>query len=294
MGARLYWARFLSASNKDHSVSSPRLAFIGAGNMASSIIGGLVSKGFAAGAIVASDPAADTRQRLEALAPVRTLDDNAAAVADADVVILAVKPQAMKAVLEPLAATLQARRPLLISIAAGIEIRSMETWLGAALPIVRCMPNTPALVQVGATALFANAAVSAAQREQADAILSAVGVALWVDNEGQLDAVTAVSGSGPAYFFMVMEAMQAAGERLGLPADVARTLTLQTALGAAQMALSSDVDAAELRRRVTSPNGTTERAVAVFEEGGLHELFERALIACRDRSQALARELGAD
>ena len=275
-------------------MSAPRLTFIGAGNMASSIIGGLVGKGFSPKLITASDPHEGTLERLKAVAPVHTTADNVQAVADADVVVLAVKPQMMKAVLEPLAVTLQAKRPLIISIAAGIEIRSIEHWLGGALPIVRCMPNTPALVQVGATGLFANAAVNDAQRQQADNILRAVGLALWVEQESQLDAVTAVSGSGPAYFFLVMEAMQTAGERLGLPADIARTLTLQTALGAAQMAISSDVDAAELRRRVTSPNGTTERAVAVFEQGGLRELFQQALQACNDRSEELARELGAD
>jgi pyrroline-5-carboxylate reductase len=286
-------AGFFPRSQQDGSVNSPRLAFIGAGNMASSIIGGLVAKGFPPKRITASDPHQETLDRLKAIAPVRTVTSNENVVADADVVVLAVKPQVMKEVLEPLAATLQQSRPLIISIAAGIEIRSIEQWLGAALPIVRCMPNTPALVQVGATALYANAAVSDEQRQQADNILRAVGIALWVEREAQLDAVTAVSGSGPAYFFLVMEAMQAAGEKLGLPADVARTLTLQTALGAAQMAISSDVDAAELRRRVTSPKGTTERAIAAFEQGGLRDLFERALQACNDRSQELARELGA-
>lgn len=275
-------------------MATSKLAFIGAGNMASSIIGGLVAKGYPARSIMASDPLEATLDRLKTgVAPVRTTTDNQKAVADADVVVLAVKPQAMKAVLEPLAATLRENRPLIISIAAGIEIRSIETWLGDALPIVRCMPNTPALVQTGATGLFANAAVSAAQKTQADNILRAVGIALWVSSEADLDTVTAVSGSGPAYFFMVMEAMQAAGEQLGLAPDVAKQLTLQTALGAAQMAIASDVDAAELRRRVTSPNGTTERAIAAFEAGGLRELFLKALTDCRDRSIELARELGA-
>jgi pyrroline-5-carboxylate reductase len=270
------------------------LAFIGAGNMAASIIGGLVGKGFAPQHIVASDPQPATLERLKAVAPVRTVEDNAEAIAAADVVVLAVKPQVLRAVLEPLGAALQQRRPLIISIAAGIQIASIERWLGAPLPIVRCMPNTPALVRCGATGLFANAAVDAQQRALADDILRAVGIALWVDSEAQLDAVTAVSGSGPAYFFLVMEAMQAAGERLGLAPEVARSLTLQTALGAAQMALGSDVDSAELRRRVTSPNGTPERAIAAFEDGGLRALFDRALLACCDRSRELARELGAD
>jgi pyrroline-5-carboxylate reductase len=268
------------------------LAFIGAGNMASALIGGLVKQGFAPARITASDPHAPTLEKLQRVAPVTLTSDNLAAIAAADVIVLAVKPQVMKQVLQPLAATLQQKRPLIISIAAGIEIASIETWLGGALPIVRCMPNTPALVQLGATGLFANAAVSAAQRELADSILRAVGIALWVDDEGQLDAVTAVSGSGPAYFFLVMEAMQAAGEQLGLSADTAKMLTLQTALGAARMALDADVDTAELRRRVTSPNGTTERAIQNFETDNLREIFVRALTVCRDRSQELARELG--
>lgn len=273
--------------------TSSRLAFIGGGNMASALIGGLVAKGFAAERIVASDVLPESLERLRQVAPVQTTTDNETAIAAADVVVLAVKPQVMKQVLTPLAGTLQKRRPLIISIAAGIEIGSIEHWLGdTALPIVRCMPNTPALVQLGATGLYANGAVSAAQRELAETILGAVGIALWLNDEAQLDAVTAVSGSGPAYFFLVMEAMQAAGEQLGLDPAVARTLTLQTALGAARMALDSDVDVAELRRRVTSPKGTTERAVASFEQDDLRGIFLRALTACRDRSQQLAVELG--
>jgi pyrroline-5-carboxylate reductase len=274
------------------TVNSPRLAFIGAGNMASALIGGLVKQGFQPAQITASDPYPATLEKLKSIAPVALTSDNDAAVADADVVVLAVKPQVMKQVLQPLVATLQAKRPLIISIAAGIEIASIERWLGGALPIVRCMPNTPALVQLGATGLFANTAVSAVQRKLADSILRAVGIALWVDSEAQLDAVTAVSGSGPAYFFLVMEAMQAAGEQLGLSTETAKMLTLQTALGAARMALDSDVDTAELRRRVTSPNGTTERAIASFERDNLRDIFVRALTDCRDRSQELARELG--
>lgn len=275
-------------------MSTPRLAFIGAGNMASSIIGGLINKGFSPRQIIASDPHEGSLEKLKAVAPVQTTTDNFKAIAGADVVVLAVKPQVMQAVLAPLAAELRQHQPLIISIAAGIEIHSIEKWLGGALPIVRCMPNTPALVQTGATGLFANTAVSAEQRELADRILRAVGIALWVEHEVQLDAVTAVSGSGPAYFFLVMEAMQAAGEQLGLSADVARQLTLQTALGAAQMAIGSDVDVAELRRRVTSPKGTTERAIAALEEGGLRELFHRALGACRNRARELAQELDRD
>jgi len=274
-------------------VTSPQLAFIGAGNMAQALIGGLVKQGIAADRIVATDPLPAALDKLRSIAPVRTAADNLTAIANADVVVLAVKPQVMKQVLQPLANTVQQRRPLIISIAAGIEIASIARWLGAELPIVRCMPNTPALVQLGATGLFANAQVNAEQKKLADSILRAVGIALWVDSEAQLDAVTAVSGSGPAYFFLVMEAMRDAGVKLGLPREVAEQLTLQTALGAARMACDSDVDVVELRRRVTSPNGTTERAIASFENDQLRAVFERALNACDARSRELAKELGA-
>lgn len=268
------------------------MAFIGGGNMASSIIGGLVASGFAADAIWASDPIADSLARLKQVAPVNTTSDNSEAVAAADVVVLAVKPQIMKSVAQSIAADVQARQPLIISIAAGIDIANLDRWLGGNLSIVRSMPNTPALVRTGATGLFATERVSQEQRRQTETILQSVGSVHWFDREAALDAVTAVSGSGPAYFFLVMEAMQAAGEKLGLSPAQAKKLTLQTALGAATMALQSDVEPDELRRRVTSPNGTTERAIGELEQGGLRELFEQALMAARDRSIELSQELG--
>ena len=270
-------------------MSDPKIAFIGAGNMASSIIGGLTAKGFDAQSMTASDPYPESLVNLAKIASVNITHDNHQAVANADVVVLAVKPQMMKAVLEDLASSVQQSKPLMISIAAGIETNSLDKWLGGDMPIVRCMPNTPALVQSGATALFANSKVNGEQKELADQILRAVGIALWVEQESALDAVTAVSGSGPAYFFLVMEAMQTAGEQLGLSADVAKQLTLQTALGAAQMAIASDVETDELRRRVTSPGGTTAEAIKVFEDAGLRDTFNKALIACRDRSEELAK-----
>lgn len=271
-----------------------RIAFIGAGNMASSIIGGLLKKGVPASSIIASDPNPQTLSTLNDIGPVETTCDNNEAITKADVVILAVKPQVMQSVLEAVQTTAQQHRPLFISIAAGIESHSLDKWLGGDMAIVRCMPNTPALVQTGATGLYANANVTAAQRTNAYDILAAVGIALWVNNESDLDAVTAVSGSGPAYFFLVMQAMQAAGEQLGLSPETARQLTLQTALGSAKMAVASDVDVAELRRRVTSPKGTTHEAINVFQQAGLEELFAKAMTACRDRAISLARELQSD
>ncbi|WP_175652697.1 pyrroline-5-carboxylate reductase [Pseudomonas sp. Marseille-P9899] len=271
-------------------MSKTRIAFIGAGNMAASLIGGLRAQGLEAAQIRASDPGAEQRAKIHAEHGIELFEDNASAVEGADVVVLAVKPQAMKAVCEALKPSLKPEQ-LVVSIAAGITCASMNTWLGAQ-PIVRCMPNTPALLRQGVSGLYATADVSAAQREQAEQLLSAVGIALWLDSEQQLDAVTAVSGSGPAYFFLLIEAMTAAGEKLGLPRETASRLTLQTALGAAHMAVSSDVDAAELRRRVTSPNGTTEAAIKSFQADGFEALVEKALGAAAHRSAEMAEQLG--
>lgn len=268
-----------------------RIGFIGGGNMASSIIGGLVASGMAANNIWASDPNADSLAKLKEVAAVNTGSDNKALIAQVNVLILAVKPQIMKLVAQDIAAAVQEHQPLVITIAAGVTGTSLAGWLGGSPAIVRCMPNTPALVRSGATGLYANSQVSAVQRQQAATILEAVGLALWVDQEDQLDIVTAVSGSGPAYFFLVMEAMQAAGRDMGLSDEVAKQLTLQTALGAAQMAIASDVDTAELRRRVTSPKGTTERAINILEDGGLRQLFAHALDGARIRAEELAIEL---
>ena len=271
-------------------MSNTRIAFIGAGNMAASLIGGLRAKGLEAAQIRASDPGEETRNRVSAEHGIETFADNAKAIDGADVVVLAVKPQAMKSVCEALRPNLQPHQ-LIVSIAAGITCASMNNWLGAQ-PIVRCMPNTPALLRQGVSGLFATEQVTTAQRQQAEQLLSAVGLAVWLDTEQQLDAVTAVSGSGPAYFFLLIEAMTAAGEKLGLPRETAAQLTLQTALGAAHMAVSSDVDAAELRRRVTSPAGTTEAAIKSFQAGGFEALVEKALGAAAHRSAEMAEQLG--
>jgi pyrroline-5-carboxylate reductase len=271
-------------------MSKTRIAFIGAGNMAASLIGGLRAKGLEAAQIRASDPGEETRVRVSTEHGIEVFADNAEAIQGADVIVLAVKPQAMKAVCEAIRPSLTPDQ-LVVSIAAGITCASMNNWLGAQ-PIVRCMPNTPALLRQGVSGLFATPQVSAEQRQQAQELLSAVGIALWLDEEQQLDAVTAVSGSGPAYFFLLIEAMTAAGVKLGLPADVAAQLTLQTALGAAHMAVSSDVDAAELRRRVTSPAGTTEAAIKSFQAGGFEALVETALGAAAHRSAEMAEQLG--
>ncbi len=276
-------------------MTTPRIAFIGAGNMAASLIGGLRAQGIDASAIKASDRGAEQRAKIAAEHGIELFADNAQAAAGADIIVLAVKPQVMKAVCQDLAPHLSEGQ-LLVSIAAGISCASLESWLSSrpqATPaIVRCMPNTPALLRQGVSGLYANNHVSATQRQQAEQLLSAVGLVLWLDKEELIDAVTAVSGSGPAYFFLLMEAMTAAGEKLGLPRDTAAQLTLHTALGAARMAVASDVDASELRRRVTSPAGTTEAAINTFQAGGFEALVEKALNAAASRSAELAEQLG--
>ena len=272
--------------------SYPQLGFIGAGNMASALVGGLLAQGWPASHLWLSDSNA-AQLAPHAERGCKTVTDNAVLAASVDMLVLSVKPQVMADVLRPIAAVVQARQPLILSIAAGIPSDSLARWLGGDLAVVRAMPNTPALVQSGATGLFANARVSNEQRRLAEQVLGAVGITLWVEQEDLIDAVTAVSGSGPAYFFYVMEAMIAAGVKLGLDERDARALTLQTALGSAQMAITADVAPAELRRRVTSPAGTTEQAVKVFDQAELSVIFERALRACADRGAQMALELGA-
>ncbi len=272
-------------------MNDPTIAFIGAGNMAAALIGGLIADGTPTERLIAADPDAERLRQLAASAGIRTLEDNAEAVRAADVVVLAVKPQVLQQVASGLSEAIQAHRPLVISIAAGVRSDTLQRWLGGGVALVRSMPNTPAMLQAGATALYATPEVDAAQREQAETVLRAVGLVRWVEDESLMDAVTALSGSGPAYFFLFMEALEQAGERLGLPADTARLLTLQTALGAARMAIESGEDPAELRRRVTSPGGTTERAIAAFEADDLAGVVLRALSAARDRSVELSQLL---
>ena len=271
-----------------------RLAFIGAGNMSRSLIGGLIADGWDPGSICVADPDSDQLAAVTSRFKVHTDTDNTRAAEQSEVVVLAVKPQILRGVAQELASTVSRRQPLTISVAAGIRSADMQRWLGGGCALVRCMPNTPALVQSGATAMFATPEVSPAQKDLSENILRAVGLTLWVDEEALLDAVTALSGSGPAYFFLVMEALQDAGQELGLDEKTAKLLTLQTAFGAAKMALESSDQAGVLRQRVTSPGGTTEKALEILENGGLRALFKDALVAARDRSQELAQQFGAD
>lgn len=271
-----------------------QIVFIGGGNMARSLVGGLVADGYPPACIRASDPAPEQRGRLAQGFGIETTGDNEAAVADADVVVLAVKPQAMREVVAALAPALGARRPLVVSIAAGVRERDLRRWLGYEGPIVRCMPNTPALLQSGVTALFANEHVDPDQRDAAESILRAVGTVIWLDDEALMDTVTAVSGGGPAYFFLFIESLEAAAVARGMPADKARLLAIETALGAARMALESSDDPATLRANVTSKGGTTAEALAVFEHEGLRDMVDRAIGAAAGRAAELGDQLGAE
>jgi pyrroline-5-carboxylate reductase len=268
------------------------LAFIGAGNMTGSLVGGLIADGWKPARIHVADPDPQQTDRLAQRFSVTTTARNSEAINNADAVILAVKPQIIKHVAGELAPIIAQRHPLVISIAAGIRETSLRDWLGQDAAIVRAMPNTPALVQSGATALYANPLVSNEQRNLAESILRAVGLVIWVDDEAMMDTVTALSGSGPAYFFLLMEALTSAGNRLGLPENTARLLTLQTAFGAAKMALESTDDAAQLRHRVTSPGGTTERAIDEFRKSNFEGIVLQALQAAAERSRELAIKFG--
>ncbi|CBL47314.1 Pyrroline-5-carboxylate reductase [gamma proteobacterium HdN1] len=269
-------------------MNQPHITFVGAGNMATSLAGGLIQQGTAANQITLCDINPEALERAAQTLGVLTSQDAQAACAHADVVVIAVKPQVVASVVPALKTAIATRNALVISIVAGTPLSRFADWLGSAA-VVRCMPNTPALVGLGATGLWANPQVSTEQRDLAQRILSAVGCAVWLESEAQIDAITALSGSGPAYYFLVMEAMISAGIALGLPAPIARQMTLQTALGAAQMAIQSDVEPDELRRRVTSPGGTTQAALERLEQGELRKLFADALTAACERSRELAR-----
>lgn len=264
------------------------IAFIGAGNMATALIKGLIARSYPCAKLWATDPNLNKLALLQKDTGINISQDNLVAIKNADVVVLAVKPQLMKEVLLPLQQGLAEKGVLLISIAAGVSIKTLESLSSNQQAIVRCMPNTPALVEAGASALFANSSTNDEQKQQAQSILSAVGTICWLQRESDIDTVTALSGSGPAYFFLFIEALQAAAIEQGLDPDIAKTLALQTAFGAAKLALSDDGDVAELRRKVTSPGGTTEAALAQFEKDNFSNIIARAVAKAKARSEELA------
>ncbi len=267
-------------------MSDTNLAFLGAGNIAQAIIGGLLENGFKPRTIIAADPAEAQLGRL-AERGVHTTADNTEAVEAAGVIVISVKPDVVSRLVAEIAPV--ARDKLIVSVAAGVTTATLAENLGEGAAIIRCMPNTPALVRRGMTGLVANRHVSVDQRRIAESIVGAIGEFLWFDEESALDAVTAISGSGPAYFFYVMEAMEEAARALGLPDGIAHKLVTQTALGAATMALTSEDSPGELRRRVTSPGGTTEAALTELADNGLVEAFCVAIRAAHDRSRSLSQ-----
>ncbi len=275
-----------------------KIGFIGAGNMAYSLIGGLTATGVSAQNIWVSDPNSDQTGQLAQQFDLHIAQSNSALVQAVDVVILAVKPQQLSIVCQEINSVAQSESPLFISIAAGVLCKDIEHWLGCdsahSLALVRCMPNTPALVQSGATALYANQQVSDEQSILSESILRAVGLTLWLEKESDMDAVTALSGSGPAYFFLVIEALEKAGVQLGLDEKTARLLAIQTAFGASKMALESEDSAAQLRKKVTSPGGTTEKAIDILQDGQLEALFLKALQGAKARAIELAELLGSN
>lgn len=273
-------------------MSEVSIGFIGGGNMAGSLIAGLVADGFASDRIWVSDLDTKRLATLQQSWGLHASNNSIEVIKHVDVLVLAVKPQVLHAVACEISATIQKHNPLIISIAAGIRESDLRRWLGKDTAIVRCMPNTPALVQTSASALFANSLVSASQKSSAESVLRAVGLTVWVEQESELDTVTAVSGSGPAYFFLLMEAMERAAVEMGMQETQARLLIQQTALGAAKLALEAEQSPTELRQQVTSPGGTTQAALEMFKKNGFTEHVSAALQAAKTRSIQLSHELG--
>lgn len=269
-----------------------KITFIGCGNMGSSLIGGLLANGYPSDLITGVDPSAQQRQSLEDKFSIQAYADSEQAVNGTKVVVLAVKPQAMQETIKKIREQIIFESPLLISIAAGIRISSINQWFEKEMAIARVMPNTPSLIRSGAAGMYANDLVDNAQKSFTEKIMTSVGTAIWVDNEDLIDAVTAVSGSGPAYFFLINEIIQKAAIDLGLSESQARTLSVETARGAAEMMAEKGADAATLRQQVTSPGGTTEQALKVLINGNIEQLLTMAVTAARDRSIELAETSG--
>jgi pyrroline-5-carboxylate reductase len=270
-----------------------RITFIGCGNIGRSLIGGLIADGHKPDAITGVEPDEAKAAFIKKEYGIEVLADGSYAIKGSDVIILAVKPQVIVACLQNLAEQIRQNNPLIISVAAGVRIATLENILGEETAIVRTMPNTPALIGAGASCLFANESVSEAQKDNAEEIMRSVGLAIWLQREELMDIVTALSGSGPAYFFLTMEVMEKAAIKLGLARDQARLLTLETALGAARMALESELNTSDLREQVTSPGGTTEAALKVLmEQGHFEDLFLDALSAAKERSEEMALSFG--
>ena len=270
-----------------------KLAILGGGNMGRALIGGMLRRGTRPEHITVGDSSQAARESLATDFGVQSTADNATAVELASVVVVAVKPQIAGSVLAPLQPAFQRAHPVVISIAAGIRLAALESWCGGGVPVVRAMPNRPALVGAGATGLFAPASVAGTQREVAERVMQAVGEVIWVGAEDDLDVVTALSGSGPAYFFLLAELLTQGAIDLGLDPAAAKRLAIATLHGAGQLAHGGDGDLARMRAEVTSKGGTTEAAVKSFEAADLRGIVARALEAATRRSRELAAQFGA-
>lgn len=267
------------------------IAFIGCGNLSTSLVQGLLASHYPKENIWVTNRSVEKNQRLRETLSVHATENNYEAAKQADVIVLGVKPQQMQAVTRDLALIVQEKKPLIISVAIGISTEMLSDWLGGDLAIVRSMPNTPALVSAGASGLYANASATIDQKTFAESLHRAVGMAIWVEHESLIDVVAALSGSGPAYFFYMIESMQNAAIKLGLPAKEAAELALQTALGASKLAIESEDDVVALRKKVTSPKGTTEQAIKMFEERQFPDMIESGMRAAISRAQALTKSL---
>ena len=269
-----------------------KIGFLGAGNMARSIINGLIIDGYDASLIWAADL---NKNKLDSLAQqhqINTTEQAETVVELADIIVIAVKPQSLEDLSVQVSSSIKKRAPLLISIAAGITIENLESWFGHKTPIIRAMPNTPALLQTGATGLFANEATSADQRDLTESVLRAVGIVVWVKKESLMDVITALSGAGPAYYFLFMEIMQQVGQEMGLDEKAAYLLTLQTTFGAAKLALESGEPLDTLRQKVTSKGGATQAGLSSLETDGIRKLLQHALESARLRSHELSAQFG--
>lgn len=269
----------------------PIISFIGCGNLSTSLVRGLLASGYPKEKIWVSNRSVEKNQTLRETLGVHATENNHEAAKHAEVIVLGVKPQQMQAVVTDIALIVQEKKPLIISVAVGISTEMLSTWLGGDCAIVRSMPNTPALVSAGASGLYANRHVTESQKEFAESVHRAVGVAIWVNQESLIDVVAALSGSGPAYFFYMIEAMQTVAVKLGLPEKDARLLALQTALGASKLAIESEEDVVALRKKVTSPKGTTEQAIKVFDDQQFPSIIEEGMRATIARAQELVKSL---
>ncbi len=265
-----------------------RLAFIGAGHMGVALIDGLVASGYAPERIAVFDIDSSALERLHNRTSVRVFDTASAAVEGADLLLLAVPPKNLPDVCAKLASAVQQQAPLVVSIAAGVRIELLLEWLGGGVRVVRAMPNLPASIRRGISGLYAPASISTAERAVVERVMSAAGAAVWVDSESALNWVTAISGSGPAYFFLMIEVMQQAAESLGLSRDLARELALETACGASELARQSALDADCLRRNICIEGGTTQAAIGVLEQSGFRQILTDAIEAAATRATALA------